>query len=380
VSDRDELLRDAFDDFARAALPLVRPAGASAAVRRSTRRRRLLATGVLGLLVALVSMTVYASTRLTVPPVAPDPTRPAPSPAGMPSEVAEGTLDVDWTWAARAGSAGCRNGPVTFNAGHYLPPGDEPVQDVIRAVRTDVDRNGTDDYVIHLACRTDVSYDQVVAAYTRSGRVFTRLGTVVNTVQGGVRDVLDLAAEPDGRVRVLVGDLLVCCILSRYVGSVAPNAAVRQWRAYAWGGGYFTQTGGPTTFDADRDAARLAVAVPVLRMDWARGRYAGTLKITVTNHGPRPVRDLSLVLGVPALVPAPGGDWDRCHVPDRRRSSDAPSCELRVLPLGTSVVLRFPVTAGHGISASDNDGPLGAIHVHTGQFRYPAVPVDKRFY
>jgi hypothetical protein len=269
-------------------------------------------TVVAGLAVVAVALSAAAAIRpdrAPTPGVSPAPTAPPPTnlPTHQPSNDDLGpfksaTITVP-TWGSTA-DATCAKGRITLNASGRYDAGNRPSVDVRAYVVMDVDRDGADDYVAHLACGgdgADPGRDQIVA-FRRSGQELVPIGRVVGT-QDGFGSMDYLKAADGGRVAVLVSK----------DPDDGTNSVPRQWRQYAWQGGQFRQVDGPTTFPAQPPKSVLSVAASALPFQRVGNAYAGQLTVTVRNDGAVDVARLELTLVLPGQVQPAGGDWDNCQ-------------------------------------------------------------------
>ncbi|MFJ8580330.1 hypothetical protein [Micromonospora sp. NPDC093277] len=205
----------------------------------------------------------------------------------------------------------------------------------------DVDGDGAQESVATLGCRLGEASAKQLVVFDRDDRNrIVTMGLVVRTEGEGpesIEDLLDVTVQ-NGAIRVKVADLQPCCSTPSYWQRT-------QWRTYGWKGTRFTQTGGPTKFGPDRRLTDLRVTAGPLTLGPpdGTGQRTGSVKVTVSNRGPRDVGRLGLYelnfVGEPD-----GGDWDRCG-PARGRS-DWPPCMLPGLAAGKQVSYTFRFRIG----------------------------------
>lgn len=317
--DPDDLINDAFDDFSRAAAPCVRPTGTSA-VRTTAKHRRTMRAMTLSLLAVLVivaPVTAYALTThggqspptilgssptavaTTVPSSEPS-TIPAPSPSaptGPPSTAptaSDGRIAVSQLVAAgkvtipkwHATELGCPSGKQklakgtnTVNHGSGL----NGLQ-IYKVAYVNLDSDSALETAALITCQFgEAAWDQVVAFDRDSSGHIVTLGTIV---EGHLWNVTESSAG----VVVDISDMQACCDTPKLMEE-------HQTRTYAWTGSKFAQTGGPTTFYSHPKPNVLTAVVK--SADWgaehtilvgdpktAATVRTGTIKLTITNHGP----------------------------------------------------------------------------------------------
>ncbi len=331
--------------------------------------RRLAARRIAAGLATAVAATVTASALLlTLNPAAGPAPGPSPSPGPslrpttLPAYVDPPAPDIgpfpDATitvpsWG-RADNV-CATGPVKLSNVQYDPGAGKPVLTVLAAVSTDVDGDGSADYVAQLACGEGPEGPaQQIVAYRRSGTRLVLLGRVVGT-QDGVAMVDSVEVRGAGRIAVQVsagysdGGI-------RYV----PN----QWRVYAWQGGRFRQVSGPTTFPADPPAATLSVTSSPLTFTRTAGGYVGELTVTAANTGTLDVAAAELRLIVPLQLQPAGDGWTGCAVVSTI-DANAIVCPVAGLTAGSTRQLRFgfvattvPVRGDEPIGLTNRDHAL----------------------
>ncbi|MFC0006855.1 hypothetical protein [Micromonospora siamensis] len=290
------------------------------ATSHRVRVRRTASAVVTGLAIVAVALGAAVGVRTDRSP-APSGTTPAPTapePTTLPTEQQSGQPDLGPlaaatitvpTWGATADTT-CTTGRVTLTGGQS--PGDGPHRavNVLSYVATDVDRDGTEDYVAHLMCgEGPESGGSQIVGFRRDGRNFVPLGRVVGT-QDGLAMMDHLEARGDGRVAVLV---------SKEYTDGGQNSVPNQWRTYAWRNGRFQQLGGPTTFPGRSPVARLSVVPSTLPIRPAGDGFTGRLTVAVSNDGDVDVARLQILLVLPSQVRPAGAGWKGCAV---RPSSD----------------------------------------------------------
>jgi hypothetical protein len=357
--DHDTLVRAAFQDFRAAAAP---PSAYSAADAHSTVRfrRRVRTVGVAAaIVVALavpaavfaavvdgpqrrevepaVSATVEPSPSGTLPSAPATPSGPSAAPARpelTEAELRNATFDVP-AWPA--GGLQCPARQQKFTDGQTVPTKPDGLTTRIRKVLPlDVTGDGRREAVVLLDCFIQGATQQVVV-YDRTDAGQIAPVARVMAVTEPVKHVYDVAAGPDGSVRVEVGDGYVCC-------GADPKAAQRQWRGYRYQGGEFRQVDGPTTFPSRRpaDAGDLVIQASELRFGPpTNGVRSGTLTLTVRSKGPVAATTLSLSFydTVQLGVFADGPAWTTGCV--GTAAPNSPSCTVAAPPLGASATYTF---------------------------------------
>jgi hypothetical protein len=381
VPDLDDIaLRQAFNDLLQRTLPAVRLVGPESTLTRAHHRRtvRIVMTAFVAALLVTIPAGLYAMSHrrdgrtLPVPPATPTtaqgtPTQTTVSPSPVPAahytratagplELAEATLPLDWSVAVTGVDYGCRSGPISFSQGTYVQ--DATVHQDIQAVgHADVDRDGTPDVVALVKCWHGLfGLPQVVAVRHVSGPTYAAIGVVVRGGMSPVQvgEITAFETGDDGSVRVQVHDTAMCC-------GQNPDGTATQWRTYGWTGNTFSQTGGPTTFQANPQVAdvRVTAAPVVLSGKDGNGVRHGTMRLTIVNNGPLAVDDVRISLGNFGWTLAPGGDWSRCkdHV-----------CLLGSFAVGHSVNLTLPFNMPYDLSPGQTT--LGMIGVFAGGYSY----------
>jgi len=275
-------------------------------------------------------------------PAAPDVVElPAPPEDTWPPDLGPFTTATLTVPAWGADVTACPVGRLHLAEGGYYP-GSGPVTQlwVQSYVATDIDRDGSEDFVALLRCgEGPEAPGWQVAAFRRSGAELKPMGRVVGS-QDGLAMVSGVEARDGGRVAVNLG--------REYV-DIGAQFTPHQWRTYGLDGGQFRQVDGPTSFPADPPAARLSVdpAELVLR-PVAGGVYAGELTVTVRNSGDADVAGLDLALILPDTVVTAGAGWDGCTRSDPpREPTTRIECEIGALAAHSQAVFTFElVTAG----------------------------------
>jgi hypothetical protein len=347
-----DILRDRLEQLAAE----VAPVDLSARVRASSRRlgRQRATAGVAGVLVVaavglVVAVHPTGRTR-PAPAVTPAPEVTAPAPTALPTisydqtppalgPLANVTMTIP-TW----GSADdrCATGRLKITDGQYFAGVDAQSIDVIAAVASDVDLDGTVDYVADLRCGADDVQAEQVVAFRRSGVEMMPIGRVVGS-QDGPPALFDVQARAGGQVAVRVG-----------AGHGDIRHVATQWRVYALHNGLFSQVAGPTAFPGHPPAADLRIAPATLVLRPASGGgYAGELAVTVSNAGDLDVPHADVRLSVPVDVRPAGGGWSGCA------ESLGPStfdlvCPVDDLAAGSSRTLRFSLVAPEAPTRTEN--------------------------
>ncbi|HEY2946989.1 MAG TPA: hypothetical protein VGJ53_01105 [Micromonosporaceae bacterium] len=372
--------------FVTMVLPVVAPAGSEAALptMRHRRRNQLVAGGVLTLALLAGTAAAYAVTnnrhpgqqasgRPTATTQAPEPT---PSDSSVPSAAADApdgrigfaelnkaTLQVP-AWPN--GMLGhCPHGAVKMDTKDGVDY--TRLRILGQPIYVDVDHDGALETLINLTCSPQGSAQQVLA-YDRdtAGRI-QLVGKVVGTVGPRGRQGVDImqvhriAAAPEGRVNVDVGEYFTCC-------GDNPDSSQHQWRTYGWDGTRFVHAGGPTAFGPNPKVTDLAVAASDLIMaKQADGKWHGTLTVTVVNRGDYEAPGVLLV-ALPTEPTPSGIGWSGCDVANDGFSS----CKLGVLAAGTSRTVRL------GFLATDDPAGEGHVSVHseTEKGSYPDSNAD----
>jgi hypothetical protein len=360
-----DTLRTCLEEIAAEVTPVDLHARVVAAARRRSLRR--MAAGVVTTIAATVAALVLVVSAEHAAAPAPDPsvTGPvAPHPTTLPryeEEPApglgpfEGTATVSVPSWGTADSA-CATGTVTMTNGqYYRGPGKPPVN-VLSSVTTDVDGDGTAEYVAHLSCGEgpEGPAHQIVA-FRRSGALLQPIGRVIGT-QDGLAMMDTVEARPGGQIAVQV-----TAEYSDGGEQYVPN----QWRVYAWQGGRFRQVAGPTSFPADPPAAVLSVTSSALTFTRVAGGYVGDLTVTIGNTGRLDMVHAELGIVVPALAQPAGDGWTGCTaIPDDK--TVAVRCPVADLMAGSTRELHFRFVATTvPVRSADPIGPENDGHYVT---------------
>ena len=304
--ERDSKLTELFAELNGAVTECARPIGAEATqvMLHRRHRNRVIAAGVLTM--ALIATPIVAGATLrtnrdkgavtdSVPTFRPtvsasasevEPQTPSPEVRISLSDLKNATLSIP-AWPEGLGKT-CAAGTVRFVDGKNRT-GTAEALIVGDLVQVDVDRDGTAEAVVVVACPT-VGNDYKVLAFKQddSGTIRT-FGQVLATVgpsgkQGtDVVKVWSIAAGQGGRINIDVGEYRPCCV-------VPQDLPQHQWRAYAWDGQRFDQVDGPTSFDPNPKVTDLTVdasATALARQ--SNGTWTGTLRIIIGNRGPMAV-------------------------------------------------------------------------------------------
>jgi hypothetical protein len=308
-----DTLRTCLEQIAAEVTPVDLHARVLASSRRQTLRRAAtsVATAIAATVatLALVISVEHAAAPSPAPsataPVAPRPTtlpayQETPGPSLGPFQ--DATITVP-TWGAA--DAVCTTGQVKLTNGQYYRGTGKPPVNVLSSVTTDVDGDGTADYIAHLSCgEGPESPAQQIVAFRRSGTRLEPIARVIGT-QDGLAMMDTVEARGGGQIAVQVA--------AEYTDSgerFVPN----QWRVYALQGGQFRQVAGPTSFPADPPAAALSITSSPLTFTRAAGGYVGDLTVTVANTGALDVAHAQLDLLVPIQVRPAGDGWTGCAV------------------------------------------------------------------
>jgi hypothetical protein len=385
--DDDRALRAAFtrfDEDVRASAP----AQNFTRVRTIARRRRAVrATAIVALaaLVLLLPVAAFAVvgphphrnpiTRITpspsTPPVTPPTTPPtATPPAGLGVSstdlVASGVTLPPWT-PSRAERCVRKVTGYTVSG-----PGSLGMQ-VYMTAQVDLDHDGRNELVGWFMCFSTFGPpstpgsggDSQVVAFTRdaTGKIVV-FGQVVNTFDGPIKEITRI--EPAGNaVRVQVGDWFCC---------ESPGVSQRQWRTYRWTGTRFEQSDGPRTFPPNPKLPHTADLI--VRADDlvfgppADGQRTGTLAVTVTNHGPDAVDEVTLTIPIksfavrdPAGQPRPGPWSAHCQLdsgsaPTSGTDTEVMTCTFGRLPGNATTTYKLAFTAPGSTAPSGDEMPI----------------------
>jgi hypothetical protein len=232
---------------------------------------------------------------------------------------------------------------------------------IVATARTDVDQDGTDEFIVKATCTWEGGSTNVFALRP-DGTGWATMGQVLGDSPGAVGDV---AVTSTGEVVVTVGSGPE---QSQEMYGLLNPPAVSQQRTYAWTGAAFAQTAGPTTFAADPAAARFTVEVAPVRLGQPSGETRdGTITVTVRAHGPQAVK-AALALAMWSER-GPGGDWARCGPASDNRAV----CDLGVQAAGSAVTLNLPIRVCTCLGLGD--GHIATAVVQLDQFEYEPVTI-----
>ena len=340
----------------------VTPVDLHARVLASSRRRlvRRTVTGAAAAIAATVAASALAVSldhavspspgpSATPAPVAPQPT-PLPS-FQQPTVPGLGPLEdatiVVPTWGAA--DSVCATGQVTLAGGQYYRGSDKPPVNVLSLVTTDVDGDGTADYVVHLMCgEGPESPAQQIVAFRRSSGRMVPIGRVIGT-QDGLAMMDSVEARSGGQIAVQVA--------ARYSDG-GMQFVPSQWRVYAWQGGRFRQVSGPTSFPADPPAAALSVRAGALTVTRATHGYLGDLTVTVGNSGTLDVANATLTVTAPVQFRPAGDGWAGCTVVSNTGALVV-RCALAGLTAGSTRQLSFGFVGATTTVPTRGDDPIG---------------------
>lgn len=341
----DDLLTGLVDGYRHDTMPMITPSGTEA-VYRTVRRRRRTRTASLVAAVALAVLAPAATygyaqgqhppgppaastgvTGVTGSPSAgpsaadlrtpgPTVTTTAPAPAqDAPSSVSNATFSVP-TWT-NAATSGCPSGPVTFHGGASQNLTLTPYG------RADLDGDGGKESLVLVRCRTAESGPSQVLALTAPNGTLHTLGKVFASTEDAA-DVLAVTPTGSGAVEVKVADIMLCC--------ATPEAyQITQVRTFAWSGGTFRQTGGPTTFTADPAHAKVTVTAGTVTVGApVNGVRSGTLTLTVHNAGPHAATQVTVLVALSDMSSAPASSATGSGSRSRSPASPDP---LRLVPV-----------------------------------------------
>jgi hypothetical protein len=374
ITDGDNARRDQLGTellaFREELLPEIHPAG-TAAVRRTVRRRRqvkaVVVTAAAALIVA-VPVATYAALDRDPAPVGPRPDLPATSAPTTPpasptpsaartdaqaaaderireADLLAATVDLP-AWAETA-PATCGTDDVRLRRSSGTP-----VPVLLDLVYVDVDTDGSAEAVARLICPVEGASPRQVTVFDRDsrGRIVT-FGQVVRTGQDGIVEMRAVTAGPGGTVRVRVAGQAMCC-------DVDPADVPLQWRTYAWTGGRFRQTAGPTEFPPPPTPPAVRLTVSASDMVYGPkdgdGNRRATTTVTIGNPGGATVEFPMITFPENGRDHAAHSDWSGC--PTALGRPDRVICVARPLAPGETRTIPFPfVTA--------SDGPPGSATV-----------------
>ncbi len=284
-------------------------------------------------------------------------TEPAP-------DVCNATVNIP-SWGE--GDSECPHGAVRIIGGRYQGRLNIPGEGIMKVLPADVDHDGVAEEVVLASCQIgDPPIDQVfVVDHTASGVPHT-MGQIIRPGGGVGIKVNDLAASRGGDVRIRISNVL---------GSdgTAFAAQVDQWRSYGWNGERFTQTGGSTSFEADRVANRLTMSVAPAVFAKPQGALRhGTVRVTVHNTGTAPASAVAVRLIIDhwlSLIPSP------CD--PQGLSNAAESCPTDIPPGGTrTITFSATITAADAstlIAQGGQDHELVVIQLRLGDQLYRTI-------
>jgi hypothetical protein len=252
------------------------------------------------------------------PIVLPEPSDPPVAP--RPNIAPFRNVDISIPSWPRA-STQCVSGRIHLGAaGQYVPPSpDYTVVNVMAVLQVDLDRDGTNEYAVHLMCgEGPESGGRMLVGYRRSGSGFTLIGRIVGT-QDSVK-IMEIMRRRNDAVEVLV--------VAEY--SDDGSIALSQWRTYALRDNRFRQIAGPTAFPSNPPYVRFTVQAGQIVMRTVGSVRTGSLKVTILNSGPAAAPSMLLSLAVPPAYRATGSGWAGCVA----GAPQAISCPLPSLAAG----------------------------------------------
>jgi hypothetical protein len=380
--DPEYLLLDAVAEFRLEASPFVHPSGTQAVRATVLRRRQVRIAAVAAMAVVLVLAPVAAFAALGGDRRAPQPgglttsARPtasatvgqsqsasptAPSSAASaPIDLSNATFSVgDWpTWSGA--DQLCPTGAVAFVRSEVAAANGKSRLYLFQTAAIDVDHDGHAETVAIIGCADSQAEDyQVVAVKPGPGGSVKTLGQVARS-SSDAHAIEDVAAGPDGRVDLTVGDVVPCCAIPLLTELI-------QVRGFAWTGTAFQQVAGPTTFTADRTVADLTTTASAVRFGpLASGVRAATLTLTLHNKGPRVAAAVSVMVYLPPFSTAAPAGGATCSAPSRG-AGEAYVCQVGDLAAGhtTTVTLNLTETTA--------DSPTIEIQPRTGNEKYASL-------
>jgi hypothetical protein len=286
---------------------------------RQIGRRRVVVAGCVAAAVVLIAIGGAQLLPLTaaapIPPEASSPAvslpaspvespsadAPSPGPSATGLDLLNATVPLP-PFPERPRVGPCPAGPLRFTDGMHSVPGGSVSVGLGPTVSADLDADGIPEVVGMFWCQGpgEANVSQVVALRGRSTGALTLMGQVVGHVVGvgdDLTDIVDIEATT-GVVQVRVSRTPLVAI-----GSAPPElGAITQWRTFAWKGTRFTQTGGATTFAADRSAANLTgLATRLVFAPPDGGCRIGEITLTVRNDGPRATENVMAALILPEV-------------------------------------------------------------------------------
>jgi hypothetical protein len=317
-----DVIDDAFAGF-RDGGPLGVPLGADA-VRGTVRYRRKVrtVTGIAIVAVAIITPAglyatgvfdsgkapqVGASTTQAgtgSPAVAetggPSATASAPgSPAdGRIADPANATLPLPAWPTFVQGAKPCATGSTKFSKSKHTASGQSDVE-ILKTAYLDLDADGAQETVALFKCAVNSLGYRMVVAYGKDGAgTVVQLGKVVQNSATGIKTIDDLRASGTA-VEAHVSD----------DPAATATSTQWQWRAYAWNGSAFIQTGGLSTFPSNAPDPHLtkftvATAQSDITFTTVNGRLEGTFTFTIRNDGPVATSEGRITINGTGL-----GDW-----------------------------------------------------------------------
>ncbi|GAB3860406.1 hypothetical protein ACFPIJ_27760 [Dactylosporangium cerinum] len=300
MSEFDDLIHGALDDFrdAEAGIPAVTPG--TAAVRATVKRRRAVrftTLSVLGALLIVAPIAAFAAdphgnnpppnpagsvtSAPTPTPVGSDPAGPSTAPPT--ATPPDGVISVAQLRAVKVDFSAFQVGDCPTKAVTLLgsAPANGTKAWVTKVVHTNLDADPALETAALILCRLGETPESQVIAFDRdaSGAIVT-LGTVIS--EGPRANVRDITARDGGGVVADVSDTIACC------GS-SPDDERHQQREYGWDGTKFRQLAGPTAFGDPARVTDLRITVTAVTLGPVTdGRRTGTATVTVKNNGPKP--------------------------------------------------------------------------------------------
>lgn len=329
--------------------PLAAPVGAAAAQHVARRRRttRLVATGVLAVVVLAATPAIASTWTDQNPPAlpantpTPTLTTPAPSNSPTPSATPSAPAPDGQIGKAELGNATlelpawpdyltehCPAGRVTFSDGTaQLAPNSELRIAISEVIHADVDRDGAKETAALIDCGgVEMGESRVLAFDRDASDTIVTMGLVTGHTG-------DIAWINGIRAKGTAVDVEVVDTAGE--GSVE-GFAQSQWRTYSWSGNGFVQSGGPSTFPPNPRVTDLSISGDDVQLvpDGA-DTASGTLRLTVSNQGPQRATDPFLTVDLPSEVtitspPAkcetsktPSGTRYRCWLPALAVNADS---------------------------------------------------------